>query len=220
MLTVATWIGAIATLGLLIGAIVTVYYAKKAFGEQARSVAKQSDQLNVQRQQMRLQLAANARQARVLDLQASELRESLARLEREAAERRRAQASQVLFWDERLPADPAITSAIGYAGAAEAIDGGQHRPVAVAHVKNNSPLPVSRLEFRWHLGIVRIGQPDQLSQLLPGAEEQSTRPVDPGDGELRYEAVLTFRDAAGVTWRRTPDGSLEELPAAATAGGQ
>ncbi len=37
MLTVATWIGALAT-----------SYAKKAFGEQAKSVTKQSEQLGLQ----------------------------------------------------------------------------------------------------------------------------------------------------------------------------
>jgi len=151
----------------------------------------------------------------VLDLQARELRGSLARLESEAADRGRAQASSVLFWEERLAADPAVTPAVGYAKAAKAMHGEQDQPVIVAHVKNNSPLPVGHLEFRWLLGTVQIGQPEHLDQLLPGTEERITRPVDPGDGEQRFGPVLTFRDAAGATWQRKPDGSLEELPAVA-----
>jgi hypothetical protein len=56
------WVTAIATVGLLIGAIITARYAIRAFG-------KQSDQLEDQRK-------VNAKQTEVLELQAEELRES------------------------------------------------------------------------------------------------------------------------------------------------
>ena len=60
---VPTWITAVATVGLLIGAIFTAMYAIKAFG-------KQSEQLAEQRE-------INEKQTKVLKLQATELDESI-----------------------------------------------------------------------------------------------------------------------------------------------
>jgi hypothetical protein len=79
------WITAIATAGLLIGAIITAVYAVRAFG-------KQSQQLEEKR-------PVNA-------LQAEDLRESLKEREREAAERCRVQASRVFIWQEYREGNP------------------------------------------------------------------------------------------------------------------
>jgi hypothetical protein len=69
-LLVATWTGALATVGLLIGAGITAWYAKKAFREQSREVALLQEQVkNEQRDRAR-----------------------------EAADRRRAQAAKVFIW--------------------------------------------------------------------------------------------------------------------------
>jgi hypothetical protein len=78
---VPTWVTAVATVGLLIGAIITARYAIKAFG-------KQSEQLADQRE-------INEEQTKVLKLQATELDESIKERKRESAERRRAQANRV-----------------------------------------------------------------------------------------------------------------------------
>lgn len=78
---VPAWIGTLATVGLLIGAIITAMYAIKAFRTQSEQLA---DQRKI-----------SERQTEVLELQATELRESLDERERQAVERRRAQAVNV-----------------------------------------------------------------------------------------------------------------------------
>jgi len=58
MTAVATWIGALVTLGLLIGAGFTVYYARKAFREQSREIAFLEQQAERDVQQRRRAQAA------------------------------------------------------------------------------------------------------------------------------------------------------------------
>jgi hypothetical protein len=46
---------------------------------------------------------------------------------------------------------------------------------------------------------------------MPVRSETVRKPVNPGDGELWYEALLTFRDASGVNWKRKrPAGAQSE----------
>jgi hypothetical protein len=78
---VPTWITAIATFGLLVGAIVTAVYARKAFLGQEAQLAEQR--------------RINEEQTLVLKLQAAELRESTEERQREAGRRHQAQASLV-----------------------------------------------------------------------------------------------------------------------------
>jgi hypothetical protein len=124
---------AIATAGLLIGAIVTANYAIKAFREQAREVRAieqqvkdqealteqqarlleiQSGQLDLQRQQFDEQRKVNARQVEVLALQADELRQSLAQREREAERQHRLQATRVFITQERARTAPHRTGTL------------------------------------------------------------------------------------------------------------
>ena len=56
---IPTWITAIATVGLLIGAIITAIYAIKAFGKQSEEVADQAAMLNVQSDQLNDQRTIN-----------------------------------------------------------------------------------------------------------------------------------------------------------------
>jgi hypothetical protein len=119
-------IPAIATAVLAAFAIVTVWYARRAFLKQSQEVGAieqqvrdaqelarqqaellriQSGQLELQRQQSDEQHAAiedqiptNARQAEVAELQTEELRESLAERNRALEEQRRSQASKVTAW--------------------------------------------------------------------------------------------------------------------------
>jgi hypothetical protein len=119
-------ITAVATAVLAFFAIVTPFYAVRAFRKQAQEVRAieqqvkdqeeltrqqaellkiQSGQLELQREQLgdqrsaiEDQVRANARQAEVLELQATELRESLAERKREAEDQRRSQAVRVTAW--------------------------------------------------------------------------------------------------------------------------
>jgi hypothetical protein len=47
--------------------------------------------------------------------------------------------------------------------------------------------------------------------ILPGEEEQATHEFAPGTVMDHAGAVLVFRDAAGVQWRRRLDGTLTDL---------
>ena len=61
-LLVATWIGALATVGLLVGAGITAWYARKAFREQSHEVALLQEQVKNQ-QSDRTREAADRRKA-------------------------------------------------------------------------------------------------------------------------------------------------------------
>ena len=118
---VPTWVGAIATFGLLIGAIITAYYARRA--------------LMTQSQQLADQRRINAEQTSVLELQTRELRESFQQREREAKERRRAQASLVFTWAER---------------ETQYVMGVDPFEKVTAHARNTSLQPIYDVCFRWH----------------------------------------------------------------------
>ena len=81
-LAVTTWIGAIATALLAVGAGSTVYYARKAFTAQSQQLSGQQE---------------------INRLQAQEIRESLAERKRDREQRRRAQAAQVFTWPDETP---------------------------------------------------------------------------------------------------------------------
>ncbi len=83
-LAFATWVGAVATALLAVGAGLTVYYARKAF-------IAQSQQLRDQQEINRLQV--------------QEIRESLAERKQGREQRRRAQAAQVITWPGDAPLD-------------------------------------------------------------------------------------------------------------------
>lgn len=90
---IPTWISAIATIGLLTGAIITARYAIKAFGEQSKEVRHQASMLKIQSDQLEEQRKINV-------LQASDLEESLkerVRL-RQVAEREQADAVAFEWW--------------------------------------------------------------------------------------------------------------------------
>lgn len=111
---IPTWISAIATIGLLIGAIITARYAIKAFEKQSDEVRaierqvqdqeeltrQQAELLKVQSGQLELQHEQLDDQRNANALQAEELRDSLAeraRLRR-IAEREQADAVNFAWW--------------------------------------------------------------------------------------------------------------------------
>jgi hypothetical protein len=113
-------ITAIATVVLAVFAIITAYYARKAFLKQSQEVSDQ---------------------AGVLALQAAELSESLKERKREAAERRRAQASHIFISAEPSPevSDP--------------IDS------FLVRIENTSQQPIYHLIFFWRDGTGEWNEP-------------------------------------------------------------
>jgi hypothetical protein len=103
---IPTWITAIATVGLLAGAIITAIYAIRAFRAQAKEISDQADMLQVQSDQFVEQRRINEKQTEVLDLQAAELRESTEERKREREARHRAQAARVFITQEAAPTVP------------------------------------------------------------------------------------------------------------------
>jgi hypothetical protein len=171
-------ITAIATAVLAVFAIVTAWYARRAFLKQAQEVRAieqqvqdaqeltrqqaellkvQSGQLELQRQQFDEQRKVNARQAEILDLQAAELRESLEERKRDAYGRKRAQASRVFIEEEQH----------SYISDTRVITGGS--AWIKVTVLNRSDEPVYDAVLHWHLGTSTHGDPDPepVGMLLP-----------------------------------------------------
>jgi hypothetical protein len=187
-LAIPTWIGAIATVVLAIFAVVTAVYARRAFLQQA--------------DELRLQQELSTTQTEVLELQAQDLRESLAERKREASERRRSQAEQVVVGIDR----PALM-------AADIPDGSD--AVVVVSVRNTSPRALRGVQCHWYRNQRLWGGPDLVTRLMPGEQHTFSRhlPHDlKGNSDLRiFKAEILFRDAARVLWRIRDDGSIEEL---------
>lgn len=193
------WITAIATAGLLIGAIITAIYAAKAFG-------KQSEQLEDQRK-------INKEQTRVLGLQAKELSASLSQRERDAAERHRAQASRVFIWQEYREGNPAQYEAPpDYIRHLGSLPHGESRPLMVAHVKNTSEQPVYDLVVTWTYDADSRQKSERQKPLMPDEEDIQLLLIRPGEDSSPFSAVASFRDAAGVRWQIRPDGQFDEIP--------
>jgi hypothetical protein len=163
-----TWLGALATVGLLVGAYFTAVYAKKAFGEQSKEVKLVQDQLAEERE-------FNRRQAGVLDLQARELRESM-------EERRR--ESELRHWYQAVRVFPHVETTQGESASYFVI------------VKNVSDLPVYALypAMRWRSGSSEGSQafPECFQPvLMPGdalrfpAEGELAWSVPPGHGRSK-----------------------------------
>ncbi len=194
-LTVATWIGAVATVALAVGAFVTVHYARKAFLEQAEEVRTLKSQLEEQsreagllERQLREQQDFNEKQAPVVALQVKELEASLAERKQEASDRRRAQASRVFIFEERGP-DLRVTQV-------QVATEGARGNVVIAHVKKTSEQPIYGVAISWREGSVPCGVPDQLGTLSPRESAQATREI-PGSVSATPEefgAVALFRD--------------------------
>jgi hypothetical protein len=192
---VPAWVEAVATVGALVGAGVTAWFAVEAF-------RAQSAQVELQRTQLDDQVAFNREQTTVLALQADEMRQAAADRQRAADGRRRAQAAQVFLWTERKQ-DPATPDAAPR--------------VLHVHVKNSSSQPVYELELQWHDGSAPWGDPDRHPHpLMPGEQADWSRPKT-GSGVISgLDAVAVFTDAAGARWRRHSDhGELDELSGSA-----
>ncbi len=235
----AAWITAIATGLLAVFAIVTAWYARKAFLEQAKELqllqqqAKdqaeelaiqrrqaegttalidiQSGQLAAQRDQLAEQRAVNEKQTAVLELQAQELRESLAERQKQTEEQHRAQANQIAAWFGRYkgPTPP------------------EKEPAWGAFVRNESALPVLSLRVFFNYinsetavsedwTPVMRGGPVSMIRVMPPRSEHfveipvSVRRMINECDESIYAVSLEFMDAAGNRWERDARGALKE----------
>lgn len=233
-------ITAIATAALAALAIVTAVFAFLAFRAQSREVRaierQVSDQQEVTRQQAELlrvqsgqlglqreqladqhtaiedQILANARQAKVLELQASELRESLGERKREAEQRKSAQAAQVFISQQHALASLVKETAAEREGQFHTEMWGDDSIRAEVTVANASNQPIYEAELRWHRGSAGHGDPnpEPLGTIMPGTESVHNRDFPLDTNMAVSGAVLRFRDAAGTTWMRRLDGGLVE----------
>src|ERR1022692_3148712 len=184
-LTTPTWIAAIASVVLAIGAVIAVYFARKAFQAQSR--------------QLRGQHEINEKLAEAIPLQTRELRES-------SDERRRVQAAQVFIEMDR-------TAPPGHGSAAPAPPAAETAPWQLTlRVHNTSRQPVYDLYVIWQLGTVRMGKPDPMARLMPGCDASFERngPREATD-PAALGAFVAFRDAAGVRWAVREDGTLTDI---------
>ena len=192
----------IATAVLAVFAIVTAWYARRAFLKQSQEVRDQAAMLEVQSEQLAEQRRVNAEEIGVLALQAAELRESLEERKHEAAERRRAQASRVFVSAEPSP------------------EGSDPIDSFLVRIENTSQQPVYHLTFFWRDGIGEWNEPSdppRLPFLMPGKPYAFVASLVPSLQRKRFlldssllGAGVIFRDAAGVHWRLRSDGQLEE----------
>jgi hypothetical protein len=182
----STQLTAVATTALAVFAIITATVAALAF-------RKQSQEINLLREQLRDQKELGERQARVLELQNKELVESLEERKLNREQRYREQATRIFIWEERR-----------YSG------------MVIAHVKNTSAQPIYDVEVSWSAGFKVCGTYTFDQPLLPGDEKVSNSAQDVSVPETMDPATLGadlwFRDAAGTSWRARPDGIVEEVP--------
>lgn len=164
----ATQLTAVATAALAVFAIVTAWYARSAFRAQFHLLMLQREQLNDQRE-------ANFRQAKVLGLQADDLRESLDERKREASARRRVQASQI-----QISIDPRAGNTMR------------------ATIMNSSAQALHAAELRWLLDSESYGDPNpELLGTIPPMSDCTTERGFPANTDREAaDAILTFRDAA------------------------
>jgi membrane protein implicated in regulation of membrane protease activity len=197
---IPTWITAVATVGLLAGAVVTAIYAIRAFRAQSREVSDQAEMLRVQSQQLVEQRAINEKQTEVLELQVAELRESLKEREREAQLRRSAQADQV-FISQQNTVDVNPDE-----------DDEPERDRATVAVVNTSNRPIYEAGLRWPPGSSWEfpGLLEPLGTIMPGDRIERVQFFPLGTDMTVNSAILMFRDAARITWTLTPDGELTE----------
>ncbi len=198
---------AIATAVLAAFAIVTAILAYLAFRKQAQEVhaierqvsdqqrltQQQAELIRIQSEQLAEQRKMNEEQLRVLALQAEELRESLAERKREAMERRNAQGAQTHIVLKVVHEDGELGGPAIQATLVNACEGQQ---------------PAYDAKLYWHLGRDSYGtpNPEPLGTVLNWEKESRTRTFPRGADPAACGAVLSFRDAFGVDWVKTPDG--------------
>ena len=193
-------ITAIATAVLAVFAIVTAWYARRAF-------LKQSQEVSVIEQQVKDQQELTRQQAELLEIQSGQLEVQRQQLNDQRAEQRRAQASHILISAEPRP-DPDTSPSADPIGE------------TFVTVTNTSTQPIYDLRFLFREGdgewTLPSDPPDQAFLMLGERYEY------PYSVNIEYVPFLqdpslvgagvAFRDASGVHWRLYSDGRLDEEP--------
>jgi len=186
-----TLLTAIATVVLAVFAIVTAWYARKAFREQSQEVSDQAEMLKLQSDQLEEQRKINAEQTKVLELQARELRESLNARELQSLELRQQYASTVVAWQD----DPERAGAASW--------------LVVAHVLNTGGRPVRDVSARWYADGKPIRAREQLTAcLMPDDRKNFDCRVDGATIRAGLKAIVQFRTVGEDWWSAGTDGSL------------
>ena len=177
---------ALATVALAIFAVLTSIVAGLAFRKQSQEVA-------LLRVQLKDQEKLSESQAEVLTLQAKELAESLEERKLNREQQHRAQATLVFIWEDRQ-----------WAGQ------------VLAHVKNSSEQPIYDVRIIWYVESTECGYYLLDEPLMPDEERVSNPRLDAPETDnaedlATVNAVLSFRDAAGTTWKAHPDGIIQEV---------
>jgi hypothetical protein len=197
----STEITAIATAVLAAFAILSAYYARRAF-------LKQSQEVSAIERQVRDQEELTQQQAELLKMQSAQLELQRKQLDNQ----RRGQAIQIFFLVETYPPRPTYLGAFTELTLSEPRVGIVPAKVT-AQIQNNSGLPVYDLIIRWRKEAAAVGEPDDVGLLPPGHQIERERFFEdwPGEhGHTVFDAVLYFRDAAGVRWCLRPGGHLDE----------
>lgn len=154
-------------------------------------------------QQVEDQESTNARQREILKLQAEDLQAALEERRREALERRMAQASMVFLEVDHYD--------LGASVDAPEVMGESYS----ARITNTSKQPIYDVILKWHKGTAEWFNGgvsiEKLDRLMPDRSMTWSRSHYDGGNLSVIGAVVEFRDAAGVSWRQTNDGRLEEL---------
>ena len=209
-LEAASWVSAIATVILAVGAIITAVLARRAFDKQSEEVrilqqqAKDSaDMLKIQSDQLHSLKQVGEKQIEVLGLQAIDLRESLEERKRQAEGTRSAQASRVFLILNLTPPD------------LRGVLAGHPTPVRItAEVVNTSSQPAYAAWIDWPEGCTLsyrlVPNPESLGDVLPSKRATKIREYPVGwSGDLS-DLAFRFTDAAGVRWIRRPGGHFAE----------
>jgi hypothetical protein len=183
--------GDVPTWGLLLGAVVTAWYAVRAFKAQRTELAELQAEGVEQRK-------VNEKQIAVLELQRLELEASLRQRAADAKAARSAQASQVHVWFESKQAGDRIVSQ----GRDYYVSGEQKQtisagPSLAVYVHNTSKQPIYDLVVR-----TDHGADDYAPRLLSDAFVVFYRPPE------ATWAVADFRDANLALWSRGVSGHL------------
>jgi hypothetical protein len=213
-------IAAAGTVVLAAFAIVTAWYARRAFLKQSQEVAaierqvsdgqelarQQAELLKVQSGQMELQREQLAAQTVANDIQADATARQAEERARQAEQARRAQAARVFLTES--PFKGRVDRSM--AAYDESIGMGPKPPSITATVHNTSDQPIYDADLYWHQGSMVYPTPVPVGTLLPGATFVGKRDFSRDTNLGVSGAVLHFRDAAGTRWTRRPDGYLEE----------
>jgi hypothetical protein len=190
--------GDVPTWGLFVFAAVTAVFAYLAF-------RKQSQEVRTLKQEQKDQQRLIAAQTPVLELQAQDLEQSLVERRQDREQRQRDQASRVFMlerWGPLVHGD----------GQADAGTGESLGTSVTVEVHNTSSQPIYDLRITWQLSDAPYAQWAALAPLMPGDVDVWNERLPPDATREMFGAVIYFRDAAQVIWRRQPDGQLALVP--------